>query len=126
MLAPSLIPLVLAVVLVMIPNGMLEAVGAAEDWERELIRLFGVLLALHGLVTLSAHNVPGIGHSDPVIGRVSTVALVIAGLYLVRGNSFYLLISFALMAGISLNRAMKRLELAFERAEVRLKPKPPT
>ena len=123
MIAPTLIPLILGLVLLMSPGDLLDALGSTTDWERDLLRFGGAFLALHGAVTLSASHVRGIGYGDPVLSKLSTVAIILGAAYLIRGDSLFLVIAFSLIVGISLNRSMKRLELAYERAQIRVDPR---
>ena len=117
MLVPNVVTLLLGVVVVMSPSSLLESLGTSTDWELELARLTGAFLLIHGLITLSASHVPGVGYGDVALNRSLNVALVAAGIYLIRGDGLFLLVTFCLVVGVSLNRAMKRLELAYERAQ---------
>lgn len=118
--APSLIALTLATALIMIPSATLDALGATRNWELELIRMAGLFLGLYGWATFGLHSDTTEKYSDPALSRATTVGVLAAVLYLVRGDAFVLLVTFCLVVGISLNRLMKRADLAFERANDRM------
>lgn len=120
MTTPGYLLLLTAALLLLVPTGLMEATGAEHEWERELIRFSAVFLALNGLLSLSARSLEGRGFNDALITRASAVALIAAAGYASLGKAFYLLVAFSLLVGITLNRSMKRMELAFERAQHRL------
>lgn len=118
--APSLITLTLAIALIMVPSATLDALGATRNWEIELIRLSGLFLGLYAWASFGLHSEPGERYFDPVLSRASTIGIIGAVIYFLRGDAFVLLVTFCLVVGISLNRFMKRMDVAFERAHDRI------
>ena len=112
--------MVLAGLLLLLPEEALESVGAEAGWERQTIRFLAIFLAFHGLVTLSARRVPGLGGGDAVINRFAAAVVIMAGLYLLSGNGLFLVLAFSVTIGMTLNRLMKRLDHAFERIQDQL------
>ena len=120
---PSGVSLVAAVVLLAVPGGLLTGLGVTEQWELELLRISGMFLLLYSWATLPFQTLAGARIADPVVDSVSTVAVLTGVGYFVRGDGFLLLVTFALVVGISLNRFMKRMDLAYERARSRIDPR---
>lgn len=119
---PSGASLILAVALITTPGGLLSGLGISEPWEVELLRMSGVFLLLYSWATLPFQSLAGDRPADPILSRVSTVAVLTGAGYFVRGDGFLLLVTFSLVVGISLNRFMKRMDLAHERARNRIDP----
>ena len=120
---PSGSSLVLAAALLVTPAGLLEGLGVSEQWELELLRISGLFLVLYSWSTLPFQTIAGFRLADPVVSRFSTVALLTGVGYFVRGDGFLLLVAFSLIVGISLNRFMKRMDLAAQRALNRIEPR---
>ena len=120
---PSGASLILALVLMTTPGGLLSGVGVSEPWELELLRISGVFLLLYSWATLPFQSLARARPADPILSRVSTLAVLTGVGYFVRGDGFLLLVTFSLVVGISLNRFMKRMDLAHERAQNRFDPR---
>jgi hypothetical protein len=117
---PSGASLLLALVLFTVPSGLLAGLGVTEQWELELLRISAVFIVLYAWATLPFQGLAAPHFSDPLVRSFSTVALFTGVGYFVRGDGFLLLVTFSLIVGISLNRFMKRMDLAYERAQSRI------